>query len=92
MSKWIHKTSQSHLEIIDFINALHPKRDGIQGALSGKDYHVWVREGDPGNQKYVLQYPAWDTDSRQQLETLLENETVTILGFHENRVYYLEGA
>ena len=82
--RWVHKHSKSAKTIVDFVNSMHPKLDGIQGGLSnGRDFHVWVREGDNGNKRYELKTTGgWTDSSPQDLETMLETGRITLLSFN----------
>ncbi len=94
MSNWIHKHPTNSQEIEDFVNSLEPRPNGIQGGLShGTDFHVWVREGDSGGNKYELKTTApWGSGMAQQIEVMLEGK-VRILSFNMSSppsIWYFE--
>lgn len=95
MAKWIHKHSQSDKEILDFVNSLKPYLDGIQGSLShGRDFHVWVRQGDNNKKRFELKPTAkWTKSSGTDIEVMLESENIRILSFNMEdspRIWYFE--
>ena len=84
MSTWVHKHSKSSGTIIDFVNSMKPNLDGIQGGLShGRDFHVWVRQGDNNGKRFELKYTGgWTGSSPQDLETMLETGKIKLLSFN----------
>ncbi len=84
MGKWIHKHSQDWRVIIDFVNSLNPNLDGIQGGLShGRDFHVWVRQGDNNTKRFELKYTGgWTGTTAQDIETMLESGKIKLLSFN----------
>ena len=91
MAKWSHFTSKSHDQIIEFVNKKKPKLDGIESGLSnGRDFHVWVREGDAHGKSYTLNH----TDANvEDIKFILESERTTLLGWNVEsppRMWYFE--
>lgn len=83
-----HKKDQDD-EMINFINQLEPRIDGIICNRSHPDLHCGVRQGNSGN-KYRINTMPWSRKTREFLEDKLKTERYTLAGFSNNTIHYIE--
>lgn len=89
MATWTYKSSQDRQEIEDFVNDFEPDLGGIQGAISGPDIHVWIRN-DKSGKHYTFVHTIWNDNERDKIELLIEQGKACVIGFSHNDFWYLK--